>query len=43
MQMHGVVVFFGRVSFLVDQNTQAFHFFITALLQVSVLGFISEL
>lgn len=32
--MHGVVIFFGRVSFLVDQNTQAFHFFITALLQL---------
>ena len=27
-----VVHCFGRVSFLVDENTQAFHFFITALL-----------
>eukprot|EP01018_Ginkgo_biloba_P007356 Gb_34422 [translate_table: standard] len=33
-QMHGVVTFFGRISILVDQNTQAFHFFITALLQL---------
>lgn len=32
--MHGVVNFFGRISILVDQNTQAFHFFITALLQL---------
>lgn len=32
--MHGVVTFFGRISILVDQNTQAFHFFITALLQL---------
>jgi len=32
--MHGVVTFFGRVSILVDENTQAFHFFITALLQL---------
>lgn len=27
-----VVSCFGRVTFLVDENTQAFHFFITALL-----------
>lgn len=26
--------FFGRLSILVDENTQAFHFFITALLQL---------
>jgi peroxin-13 len=32
--MHGVVNFCGRVSFLVSQNTQAFHMFITALLQL---------
>lgn len=32
--MHGVVTFFGRISILVDQNTQAFHFFMTALLQL---------
>lgn len=32
--MHGVVTFFGRVSILVDENTQAVHFFITALLQL---------
>lgn len=30
--LHKVVSAFGRVSFLVDENTQAFHFFITALL-----------
>ncbi|CAG9460024.1 unnamed protein product [Pedinophyceae sp. YPF-701] len=32
--LHGVVSFFGRISFLVDENTQAIHFFITALLQL---------
>lgn len=32
--MHGVVNFFGRVSMLVDQNTQAFHLFMSALLQL---------
>ncbi|KAF8769104.1 hypothetical protein HU200_006919 [Digitaria exilis] len=32
--MHGVVNFCGRVSFLVSQNTQAFHMFISALLQI---------
>uniref|UniRef100_A0A0A9EEA8 Peroxin-13 n=1 Tax=Arundo donax TaxID=35708 RepID=A0A0A9EEA8_ARUDO len=32
--MHGVVNFCGRVSFLISQNTQAFHMFITALLQL---------
>lgn len=35
--MQGVVNFFGRVSILIDQNTQAFHLFMTALLQVLVL------
>lgn len=33
-QMQGVVNFFGRISILIDQNTQAFHMFMTALLQV---------
>ncbi|CAN6465459.1 unnamed protein product [Victoria cruziana] len=32
--MHGVVMFFGRISILIDQNTQAFHMFMTALLQL---------
>ncbi|CAA2954954.1 Hypothetical predicted protein [Olea europaea subsp. europaea] len=32
--MHGAVNFFGRVAMLIDQNTQAFHMFMTALLQV---------
>ena len=32
--MHGVMGFFGRLSFLVDENTHALHFFISALLQV---------
>nr|DAD25186.1 TPA_asm: hypothetical protein HUJ06_026650 [Nelumbo nucifera] len=32
--MHGVVTFFGRISILIDQNTQAFHMFMTALLQL---------
>ncbi|RDY12664.1 Protein NLP8, partial [Mucuna pruriens] len=32
--MQGVVNFFGRISILVDQNTQAFHLFMTALLQL---------
>ncbi|XP_010258482.1 PREDICTED: peroxisomal membrane protein 13-like [Nelumbo nucifera] len=32
--MQGVVTFFGRISILVDQNTQAFHMFISALLQL---------
>lgn len=32
--MQGVVNFFGRISILIDQNTQAFHFFMTALLQL---------
>lgn len=30
----GVVHFFGRLSFLVDENAQAIHFFISALLQL---------
>ncbi|ESR56175.1 hypothetical protein CICLE_v10021425mg [Citrus x clementina] len=32
--MQGVVNFFGRISILIDQNTQAFHLFMTALLQL---------
>ncbi|KAJ6401543.1 hypothetical protein OIU84_016864 [Salix udensis] len=32
--MQGVVSVFGRVSFLIDQNTQAFHMFMSALLQL---------
>ncbi|XP_052177340.1 peroxisomal membrane protein 13-like [Diospyros lotus] len=32
--MEGVVTFFGRIAVLIDQNTQAFHMFITALLQL---------
>lgn len=32
--MHGVVNVFGRISMLIDQNTQAFHMFMTALLQL---------
>ncbi|KAG8100723.1 hypothetical protein GUJ93_ZPchr0013g34434 [Zizania palustris] len=32
--MHGVVNFFGRVSFLVEQNYRAFYLFITAMLQL---------
>uniref|UniRef100_A0A0E0P281 Peroxin-13 n=1 Tax=Oryza rufipogon TaxID=4529 RepID=A0A0E0P281_ORYRU len=32
--MHGVVNFCGRVAFLFSQNTQAFHMFISALLQL---------
>uniref|UniRef100_A0A453BMS9 Uncharacterized protein n=1 Tax=Aegilops tauschii subsp. strangulata TaxID=200361 RepID=A0A453BMS9_AEGTS len=32
--MHGAVSFFGRVAFLVEQNTQAFYLFITAMLQL---------
>ncbi|ONK65158.1 uncharacterized protein A4U43_C07F34290 [Asparagus officinalis] len=32
--MHGVVNFFGRISVLIDQNTQAFHMFMSALLQL---------
>lgn len=32
--MQGVVSFFGRVSILIDQNTQAFHMFMSALLQL---------
>lgn len=35
--MQGVVSFFGRIAMLIDQNTQAFHLFMTALLQVSFL------
>ncbi|KAJ1424497.1 putative peroxisomal membrane protein 13 [Sesbania bispinosa] len=33
-EMQGVVNFFGRISILIDQNTQAFHMFMTALLQL---------
>ncbi|KAG6768737.1 hypothetical protein POTOM_027666 [Populus tomentosa] len=32
--LQGVVNFFGRVSILIDQNTQAFHMLMTALLQL---------
>ncbi|XP_047324085.1 peroxisomal membrane protein 13-like [Impatiens glandulifera] len=32
--MEGVVNFFGRVATLIDQNTQAFHMFTAALLQL---------
>ncbi|KAA8550502.1 hypothetical protein F0562_002186 [Nyssa sinensis] len=32
--MQGVVTFFGRVAMLIDQNTQAFHMFMSALLQL---------
>ncbi|XP_041998738.1 peroxisomal membrane protein 13-like isoform X2 [Salvia splendens] len=32
--MSGVVNFFGRVAILIDQNTQAFHMFMSALLQL---------
>ncbi|CAL5423927.1 unnamed protein product [Camellia sinensis] len=34
IKLEGVVTFFGRVAILIDQNTQAFHMFITALLQL---------
>ncbi|KAI4329931.1 hypothetical protein MLD38_028257 [Melastoma candidum] len=32
--MQGVVNFFGRIAMLIDQNTQAFHMFMSALLQL---------
>eukprot|EP00475_Leptophrys_vorax_P022179 TRINITY_DN30180_c0_g1_i1.p2 TRINITY_DN30180_c0_g1~~TRINITY_DN30180_c0_g1_i1.p2 ORF type:complete len:177 (-),score=2.27 TRINITY_DN30180_c0_g1_i1:249-704(-) len=32
--MHGVMTAFGRLSVLVDENTHAIHFFISALLQL---------
>ena len=32
--VNGVMHFFGRLSFLVDENAHAVHFFISALLQV---------
>ncbi|XP_022771605.1 peroxisomal membrane protein 13-like [Durio zibethinus] len=32
--MQGVVNFFGRISILIDQNTKAFHMFMSALLQL---------
>jgi peroxin-13 len=32
--LHGFMSFFGRITMLVDENTYAIHFFITALLQV---------
>jgi ATP-binding cassette subfamily B protein len=32
--MSHALSFFGRISFLVDENTQALHFFITAVLQL---------
>jgi peroxin-13 len=30
----GIMHFFGRLSFLVDENAHAVHFFVTALLQL---------
>ncbi|KAF3605138.1 hypothetical protein DY000_02051208 [Brassica cretica] len=33
-QPSGAVNFFGRVAMLIDQNTQAFHMFMSALLQL---------
>jgi hypothetical protein len=32
--LNGFLTFFGRLSMLVDENTHALHFFITALLQL---------
>jgi hypothetical protein len=32
--INGLMHFFGRVSFLVDENAHAVHFFVTALLQM---------
>eukprot|EP00899_Mesostigma_viride_P001153 jgi/Mesvir1/11038/Mv02999-RA.1 len=32
--MHSAMVFFGRITMLVDENTHAFHFFISAMLQL---------
>ncbi|KAM7271636.1 hypothetical protein ACFE04_030850 [Oxalis oulophora] len=32
--LQGLVEFFGRISMLIDQNTQAFHLFLTSLLQL---------
>lgn len=32
--LQGVVNFFGRISFLIDENTQALHMFMSALLQL---------
>ena len=32
--LSGIVGFFGRLSFLVDENAHAIHFFISALLQL---------
>ncbi|KAF8091505.1 hypothetical protein N665_0444s0019 [Sinapis alba] len=32
--MQGAVNFFGRIAMLIDQNTQAFHMFMSALLQL---------
>ena len=37
--MQGAVNFFGRVAMLIDQNTQAFHMFMSALLQVHLFFF----
>ena len=34
MGLHNIVSLFGRLSFLVDENTAALHFFITALLNL---------
>lgn len=32
--INGIMMFFGRLSFLVDENAHAVHFFISALLQL---------
>ena len=32
--LNSLVNFFGRVSFLVEENSHAVHFFVTALLQL---------
>ena len=32
--LHNLMTFFGRISFLMDENAHAVHFFITALLQL---------
>ncbi|XP_072951772.1 peroxisomal membrane protein 13-like isoform X5 [Typha angustifolia] len=36
--MQGIVNFFGRFATLIDQNTQAFHMFMIALLQMSSIA-----
>lgn len=42
LQLSGVMQFFGRLAMLVNENTQAFHFFISALLQVTYWRSCSE-